>query len=268
METPSQPLVSVIMTCFNHGEYIEEAIDSVIKQTHQNFEIIVVDDGSTDTNTLQILKNINKPKTKIIFSDNQGVSAARNKAIEASNGQYILPLDADDKIHPTYLEKGVSILQNTTHGIVYCKGILFGAETGPWNLQPFSHKHMVIGNTIFCSAFYSKQNWEKVGGYDEAMRTGWEDYEFWIALLELDLTVYQIPEELFYYRIKPSSRNADLTTEDYLNLHQYIYKKHINYYSIHAKDPYQLIHPESKLEFHLEDLFTKTKNWLKNRLKT
>jgi len=247
------------MPCFNHGEYIEESIDSVIKQTYQDFEIIVVDDGSTDANTLQALKSINKPKTKIIFSDNQGVSAARNKAIEASNGQYILPLDADDKIHPTYLEKGVSILQNTTHGIVYCKGTLFGAESGSWDLQPFSHELMVQGNTIFCSAFYSKQNWEKAGGYDETMRTGWEDYEFWIALLELDLTVYQIPEVLFYYRIKPSSRNVDLSTEDYLNLRQYIYKKHINYYSTHAKYPFQF--------FYLEYLFAKTRNWLKKRLK-
>lgn len=262
MKPPSQPLVSVIIPCFNHGEYIEEAIDSAIKQTYQNFEIIVVDDGSTDTDTLQILKNINKPKTKIIFSNNQGVSAARNKAIEASNGQYILPLDADDKIHPTYLEKGVSILQNTTHGIVYCKGKLFGAETGSWNLPPFSHKLMVKGNTIFCSAFYSKQNWEKAGGYDEAMRKGWEDYEFWIGLLELNLTVYQIPEELFFYRIKPSSRNAILTTEDYLDFHQYIYKKHIDYFSTHIKGLFQLIYPESKLAPYLVNIFTTSKSWL------
>ncbi|MBE9490656.1 MAG: hypothetical protein IMY67_10210, partial [Bacteroidetes bacterium] len=178
------------------------------------------------------------------------------------------PLDADDKIHPTYLEKGVSILQNTTYGIVYCKGILFGAETGSWNLKPFSHEHMVKGNTIFCSAFYSKQNWEKAGGYDEAMRKGWEDYEFWIALLELNLTVYQIPEELFFYRVKSSSRNVDLTTKDHRNIHQYIYKKHINYYSTHIKDTFQLIYPECKLELYLEVLFTKTKNWLKKRLKT
>jgi glycosyltransferase involved in cell wall biosynthesis len=97
--------VSVIMPCYNQGQYIDEAVDSVLTQTYQNYEIIIVNDGSTDEFTNEKLKNYNKPKTQVIHTANQGLSAARNNGIHASNGEFILPLDADDKIANTYLER-------------------------------------------------------------------------------------------------------------------------------------------------------------------
>lgn len=120
------PAVSVIIPCYNQGAFIKEAVDSVLAQTFQDFEIIIVNDGSSDAKTNEFLSNFTAPKTTVLsLAENQGPSVARNVAIKAAKGKYILPLDADDKIAPTYLEKAFNVLeQNISVGIVYCKANL------------------------------------------------------------------------------------------------------------------------------------------------
>jgi glycosyltransferase involved in cell wall biosynthesis len=108
------PKISVIIPCFNQGPYLDEAVDSVLAQTFQDFEILVVDDGSTDAETIKILRDFARPKTRIIRTENQGLSAARNNGIREAMGEYILPLDADDKIGPGYLEDAVRTSASST----------------------------------------------------------------------------------------------------------------------------------------------------------
>ncbi len=90
------PKVSVIIPCYNHGKYIDEAVDSILNQTFKDFEIIIVNDGSTDELTNNKLKQYDKPKTFVINKENEGLSVARNTAIKRAVGEYILTLDADD----------------------------------------------------------------------------------------------------------------------------------------------------------------------------
>ena len=133
------PKVSVIIPCFNQGAYLQEAVDSVLAQTFQDFEILVVDDGSTDEETVKILKEYDRPKTRVIRTENQGLSAARNTGIHEAQGIYILPLDADDKIGKGYLEDAVRILdQHPEIGIVYCEAAYFGVKGGRWDLPEYS----------------------------------------------------------------------------------------------------------------------------------
>ncbi len=99
----SLPKVSVIIPCYNQGAYVKESVDSVLAQTFQDFEILIVDDGSTDAETVGILKDNAWPKTRVIRTENQGLAAARNNGIQEARGVYILPLDADDRIGPDYL---------------------------------------------------------------------------------------------------------------------------------------------------------------------
>jgi len=94
-------LVSVIIPCYNQGQYLTESIGSVLASDHQKIEIIVVDDGSTDPETCRILGGLDYPKTRLIRRENGGLAAARNSGIAAAQGRYILPLDADDRIGPT-----------------------------------------------------------------------------------------------------------------------------------------------------------------------
>lgn len=208
--------VSVIIPCFNLGRFIGEAIDSVTSQTFQDFEIIIINDGSTDSETNEILKSINSPKIKLVTTDNQGLVAARNTGISEALGEYILPLDADDKIASTYLEKAVAVLdQNKEIGIVYCEAEFFGAEEFKWDLPEFELSRMLIDNLIFCSALFRREDWKTVNGYKSYMTYGWEDYDFWLSIIELERKVYRIPEQLFFYRKREGSM-ANLMLEKHL----------------------------------------------------
>ena len=193
--------VSVIIPCYNYGYFISEAVDSVLRQTYQDFEIIIVNDGSTDDYTNNLLADYQKPKTKVFQTKNQGVSAARNFGIERSAGDYILPLDPDDKIGATYLQKAVELLdKNPRIGIVYCKLNMFGSESGDWYWPPFSKEEMLYRNVIFTSAVFRKKDWMAAGKYKTDYLYAGEDWDLWLSLLELGVEVYQIPEVLFFYR--------------------------------------------------------------------
>ena len=208
--------VSVIIPSYNDAEYLPEAITSLESQTFQDFETIIVDDASTDPKSLEVLKGLEKKGHRVIYLEkNSGPSVARNRGIEIAKGEYILPLDADDKIASSYIEKAKEMLdQESNLGIVYCKAELFGAKNERWELPPFRFPEILVGNMIFATAMYRKSDWERVGGYNENMRHGNEDYDFWLSLLELGVGVYQIPEVLFSYRIKEKSRTIKLQQEN------------------------------------------------------
>jgi glycosyltransferase involved in cell wall biosynthesis len=198
--------VSIIIPCYNQGAYLEEAVKSVQAQTFQDFEILVVDDGSTDEETLNILKDYARPKTRVIRTENQGLSAARNNGILEAIGEYILPLDADDKIGPGYLEDAVHILdRHPDIGIVYCEAAYFGIRDGHWPLPDYSPDQLLLQNVIFCSALFRRSHWEKVGGFNVNMVYGWEDWDFWLALIRLGVKVYRIPKVHFFYRLQETS---------------------------------------------------------------
>jgi glycosyltransferase involved in cell wall biosynthesis len=216
------PRISVIIPCYNYGEFINEAVDSVLHQTFSDFEIIIVNDGSTDDYTNNLLADYQRPKTKVFQTKNQGVSAARNYGIERSAGEYILPLDPDDKIGATYLEKAVEILDgNPQIGIVYSKLNLFGNESGDWNWPPFSKEEMLYRNVIFNTALFRKKDWLTVGKYKTDYLYAGEDWDLWLSLLELGVEVHQIQEVLFYYRKHKQGQRSMIGAEEMKDIHTY-----------------------------------------------
>ena len=224
--------VSVIIPCYNQGRYIDEAVDSVLEQSFDDFEIIIVNDGSTDEETNRILDDYSREKTRIIRTDNQGLAAARNNGISEARGEYILPLDADDRIAGTYLEQAVRLLdRNPDFGIVYCRAQLFGAAKSEWVLPAFSLDEMLLDNVIFCSSVFRRKDWDTVGGYDTAMVYGWEDYDFWLSLIERGCLVYKIPEILFYYRVTADSMVRSKKKEQKVETFAQIFQKHRELYS-------------------------------------
>lgn len=205
-------IVSVIIPCYNMGAYVGEAVASVLAQTYRDFEIIVVDDGSDDPATGRCLDTlVAVGAIRLIRTSNQGVSAARNRGIEAAAGQYILPLDADDLIAPDFLEKTVRILnQQPEVGIAGTDALLFGAANEIRRLPVFSFHRLLSENLFFATSLFRKSDWQAVGGYCEAMRFGWEDWEFWIAMTRRGVTAVRIPEPLFLYRIRSESRDRSM----------------------------------------------------------
>ena len=195
--------VSVVITCYNQGQYLDDSINSVINSDYPDVEIVIVDDGSNDYQTKKILKKYADLGYKVIIQSNQGVCNARNNGIAAATGKYILPLDADDKIEETYISKAVKILaENPQTGIVLCNGILWASQSGgggKWKLS--------------------------------SMTLGDEDWELWLKFLENGLKAYKINEELFYYRIAENCRSKHaIHPQNYIKIRYNIIKLHKKLY--------------------------------------
>jgi glycosyltransferase involved in cell wall biosynthesis len=239
----STPDVSVIIPCYNHGQFINQAIDSVLTQTHQNFEIIAVNDGSTDVDTVETMKRINHPKIKVIHTTNQGLAAARNNGIRQAQSEIILPLDSDDMISPQYIEKAIPVLrENPGVGIVYCQAMLFGEKRGKWVLPEFSLTQMLFMNLIFHCAFFRQSDWEKVNGYNPNMKYGWEDWDFWLSIISLERKVYCIPEVLHSYRIRKNSMVHNMEEQKKAEMHAQLFLNHQDLYKKNLVDFFKEVH--------------------------
>jgi glycosyltransferase involved in cell wall biosynthesis len=229
----NNPKVSVVIPCYNDENYIQEAVQSVLGQTFQDFEIIIVDDGSNKA-TKKVLDNIKSEKLRLIAQRNQGLSTARNNGIKDARAQYVMVLDGDDTVDTFFLEKAVAILEeNQAIGAVssYCNLFIKNHQ--------IVHEHLPNGggitdflfdNNCVSFALIRKKCWEEIGGYDEQMKNGFEDWEFWIAMTKRGWGVFVIPEFLFNYRQKEKSMSKDSKMnfrEANLN---YIYKKHHEVY--------------------------------------
>ena len=230
--------VGVVIPCYNYGQYLEEAIDSVLRQTYTDYEIVVVDDGSNDLLTKHVLRNIDKPKTRVIHIENSGVAVARNVGIEALDCEYILPLDADDKIAATYLEKIVPILDARAYvSIVNSEAEYFGDLSGKIVVEHCNKlPQMLFHNFILVTSLFRKSDWKKVGGFSSKMVDGAEDTDFWISIAALGGMVYTVPETLFYYRIKRNSRQRNfLVNQNRSQTMLQIAANHLDLYREHAE---------------------------------
>lgn len=203
--------VSVIIPIYNMQEYLEETIQSVLKASYSNIEIILMDDGSTDDSAVIARKYATEYPRRIKFYQqaNAGVIAARNHAIEKANGKYIFPLDADDLLHPDFLEKAVNVLDTRPEVKVVCASdLFFGDRNAPWNLPDFSLSLLARKNMIAASALYRKADWERAGGYCSEIIAR-EDWEFWISILKNGGEVVRLTTPGISYRIRPGSKRVN-----------------------------------------------------------
>ncbi len=225
---------SIIIPCYNDATFLNEAILSACNQTYPNFEIILVDDGSTDEKTIDLINGLNIKNLKKFRIENSGPAYARNYGIHQAEGHYILPLDSDDLIEKSYLEKCIKIFENDGDvGIVYCKAKLIGQINNNWDLPNYSLSTMLVDNLIFVTSCFKKEDWERVGGFDISFKDGLEDYDFWLKIIELGKKVERIEEILFYYRIREGSRTKKFIEDkklmfyydNILHKHEILYKE-------------------------------------------
>lgn len=194
--------VSVVIPCYNHGEFLPEAVASVLQAKRHDTEIIVVDDGSTDDRTCKEMAALQSQGIHVIRQENKGLAAARNAAIAAAEAQYIFPLDADDRMRPGYIDQGIQILDTRPQtGVVYGDVEFFGTRTFRWSAGSFSPQRLLQQNYIACSALFRRVIWEQNGGYDGTMPVqGFEDWDFWLGAYEHGWQFAYVPEALFDYR--------------------------------------------------------------------
>lgn len=203
------PLVSVIVPIYNMEAFLPETVNSILASDYPAFEVILIDDGSTDASyALAQRFAATDSRVRAYTQPNAGVIATRNHAIALARGEYILPVDADDLIAPTYIKHAVeAITGDPDVKVVYPRAEFFGARTGEWRLPPFSLRLLARKNIICACALYRKADWERVGGYCEEIIAR-EDWEFWISLLKEGGKALQLPGIEFFYRIREGSKRT------------------------------------------------------------
>jgi glycosyltransferase involved in cell wall biosynthesis len=224
----SAGLVSIVVPCFDAGDTLTETVDSALRAG--DCEVVVVDDGSRDPLTLDVLADL-PSDVRLVRQENAGLPAARNAGIAVARGEFVLPLDADDLIDARYPAEAREVLTRSAQvGIVYCRAELFGAASGPYKLPDFSLDEILLENCIFATAMFRKADWHAVGGYNERMRRGREDHDFWLRLLGLGREVVRLDGTYFFYRIRPGSMNTGYSREEYVEIYSEIFRDNAELY--------------------------------------
>lgn len=234
MQTQDKPLISVIIPAYNSEKYIAQCLDSIIRQTYKNIEIVIIDDGSTD-NTNNILKSYesNHDNIKLILKSNGGVSSARNLGLKEAKGEYIALQDADDISLSDRLESQMKYLQDSTADVCGTGIEFFGDKKNKIRLFP-EHDAVIKYNCLFHgrvmagpTAMFRKSS--IVGlTFDENEAMG-EDYQFFLrCFLEKNLTFHNIQQPLYQYRVstnQASKKLKDITQESIVRIQNNLFKK-------------------------------------------
>jgi glycosyltransferase involved in cell wall biosynthesis len=212
--------VSIIVPLHNLADFVSETINSALRQSYTDLEVIIVDDASTDISRQVAQEYVTRDeRIKLIALDeNVGLPAARNIAIAASTGEFILPLDADDWIDNQYLEKTLQKMAPDV-GVVATYMTVFGywphRAGAPGSGYPIFYptkQQILNGNTLPVCSLVRKQTALDVGGYPECMRNGSEDWAFWASIIcKTNWKVEIVPEFLFHYRTRPGSMSRQAT---------------------------------------------------------
>ncbi len=200
--------VSIIIPCYNDGRFLPDTIASIeLARTSSLREVIIVDDGSTEPATLEVLLDLRKAGYSVIRQFNRGIGAARNTGIRSAGGKYILPVDSDNRIRKVYLTEAIELLEaDETVGIVYGDAEYFGEKTGRWNVAEFDLLQLVLRNFIDNCAVFRKSVWEEIGGYDEQMPfMGCEDWDLWLRAAVRGWRFVHLREIAFDYRVRTGS---------------------------------------------------------------
>lgn len=207
--------ISIIIPSYNQSDYLAEAIESAYNQTVPPHEIIVVDDGSTD-NSLEIAKRYEfrefpgvESPVRVISQVNKGLASARNTAIMNATGDYILPLDADDILTETAIEKITQRINETGADIIAPSFREFGKSNREVIIQAFTMPDLMAANRLGYFCAMKRSILLEVGGYNPKMRFGWEDYDLHFDLLKRNKTCTIIQEPLVLYRVKEHSMIHD-----------------------------------------------------------
>jgi predicted O-linked N-acetylglucosamine transferase (SPINDLY family)/2-polyprenyl-3-methyl-5-hydroxy-6-metoxy-1,4-benzoquinol methylase len=200
-----RPLVSVIIPCYNQAHLLPEAVASVVVQSYANWEIIIVNDGSPD-DTSEVafyLANLySQAEIQLVEKENGGLPSARNAGIAAANGEYLLPLDADDRLSSGAIAALLKMaLGHRGSCLAFGSYHMFGEEEKiVFSLNLYSPDNLKQFNMFHPASLYPKAVWYLVGGYDEEMVDGYEDWDFLVKCHEHQVTFLGTPEIVLHYR--------------------------------------------------------------------
>lgn len=230
--TNSNPKISIIIPFYNAGNTIEETMESVLNQNYNNFDVWVVDDGSTDEFSKQVLNQYeSNSRVNILRQENSGPAIARNNAIKQSRAEFIVALDADDKIRKNALAVAMPLMLNADVDVVYGDIQFFGKSNQLKQQEVIDIKTMLLWNQVAMCAVIRKSVFEKCGFFDEFLsKPGLEDWEFWIRALSNSVQFCKVDEVLFDIRVDELSRTYQVANKNLDQIKEYVFKKHLSLY--------------------------------------
>lgn len=261
----AKDLLSVVIPFFNLGQYLPETITSLQQATYTSLEILIVNDGSTDAESVAVLKRYrDTPNIRVIDLPNGGLARARNRGAAEARGKYIAFLDADDAVSPTYYAKAIRVLQsyNNVH-FVGAWTQYFEGSSAVWPTFIPEPPMILTHNLVNSSALvFKRTSFVAAGGNASDMNfPGWEDYEMVIRMLAHRFGGVVLPDVLFQYRVRKRSMVRAISKTKKLLLYEYISKKHKEFYATFAPDLFNLLNANGPglvldnptLDYHLTD---------------
>lgn len=238
------PTVSVLIPCYNQGRFLSETLESLLAQSFNDWECLIVDDASTDDSVAVATRFAGKDERIRLLrqTENAGVAVARNRALKESRGRFILFLDADDLILPEYMAQAVAALDaDPTLTLVYGKAERFSAATR-WDLPVFDPSMMLASNCLYISCFFRREAADTIA-FDPAFKTGYEDWDFWLSMMEAvpAFKVLQLPGLCFRYRTRRGSRNSAVTDQALADIRYRLWDKHKSLYARHFCNPLETV---------------------------
>ncbi|HET9210278.1 MAG TPA: glycosyltransferase [Thermoanaerobaculia bacterium] len=235
---PAGPVdLSVVIPCYDLGELLVEAVASVERTAVDRCELIVVDDGSRQPRTLEVLAALRAGGYNVVDQPNSGLAAARNRGIREARGRYVLPLDADNRLSAGYIASAIQVLDSHPEvGVVYGDRLEFGARNGRQPVPELDIPAFLWANYIDACAAYRREIWEACGGYDAGALV-WEDWDLWISVIERGWRFHRLAEVAFEYRVRPGSMLRNAEREGVREaVRDHIYRKHHEIYAAHLPE--------------------------------
>ncbi len=224
------PTFSIVIPCYNQSKYLGDCLGSVLAQTFENWEVIVIDDASTEGNVSASGESFQDRRIRFVRHDrNLGLAATRNTGFRLAQASLVLPLDADDMLTPTYLQKvGAALQDDPDADCAYPDFQLFGLRDDVWHNQVYDAEKMTRGQWIPGPGTLMRRSlWERVGGYCEApeLRPGNEDWDFWLGAVTKGVRAIYVQEALYLYRRHETSMVTRLKYYDF-QTREFMYCRH------------------------------------------
>ncbi len=207
----TKPAVTAIVTLYDYARYIEECLDSIAAQTQSNIELVVVDDCSTDDGLAVVRSWLERNESRfaahrlIAHTANMGLSYARNTAFLHASADRVFVMDADNALYPRAIERCMAAMDDSGAAGAYTQLEFFDGRTGLGDADFWSKERFKPKNYVDAMALVSKAAWDEVGGYEQLIANGWEDYDFWCKFVERDFECVFVPEVLCRYRVHGAS---------------------------------------------------------------
>lgn len=235
--------LSIVIPYYNMGEYIDETIQSINKSSYKEKEIIIVNDGSKDKNSIHALdKYRNVSNIKIIDIENAGLANARNVGAKISSGEFLAFLDADDLVESNFYSKAIDILNRFSNvSYVYSWVKYFEGSNGMWTTFDIQLPYLLCHNMLNANTLIRRKDFLKYGQNRPEMEYGMEDYDMWISLAENYCFGVCIPEFLSLYRVRKNSMARGFNENNLLYLTQKITENHSKLYNDYGSEIYNIL---------------------------